>query len=246
MEHLECSTRIFYSTSYGKFKFLKGNRDINETKVAKIIEDIKKGIDILGYSPIIVNSNMEIIDGQHRFAVSQKLKCNVYYVIKEDADLATVPAINSKGSKWRNVDFLNSYIDLKKEVYLDVKKFRLQYPRVGIPVAINLFHTGQPGTTPETVEDFQNGVLRNTHREKAFSFAAIMKEFEPFTDNPYSRRFFTAIMKLWDNGKYDHKLMLKKLQISGRRIENIDSTKSITEEMESIINHKSRERISIM
>lgn len=113
INHIECSTKIYYTTNYGAFNFLKGNRDINEAKVSKIKEAIKAGIDVLRYAPIIVNEQMEIIDGQHRYAVSRELKTNVYYVIHSSADLSIVPSINSNSTRWRTADFLNSYLDLK-------------------------------------------------------------------------------------------------------------------------------------
>ncbi len=246
MEHKASNTQIYFTTDYGRFLFLKGNRDINVTKVNKIISDIENGIDILKYSPIIVNSKMEIIDGQHRYAVSRKLKTNVYYVIMSDADLSTVPAINSKGSKWKSRDFLNSYIDLKKPAYKDLEKFLNTYPKISLAVAIPLLHFGSASSDVAATEAFCTGVFETKYRDKAHKFSTLLHDFTPFMENPYSRRMFNVVMRILDNGKYDHSLMLKKLKESGRKISNVDSEKSIIEDMESIINHKSRSRIYIV
>lgn len=246
MNHLESATKIYESYDYGRFKILKGNREIDPLKIAKIVNDIESGINILEYAPIIVNEKMEIIDGQHRYYVSKKLKQKVYYTIMLEANLSTVPLINSKSSKWRSIDFLNSYVDLKKESYGDLKVFLSKYPKINLPVAISLYHKGRAESDKEVIELFQTGDLKNTHRDTAYKFAYLLKELEPYMLNPFSRRMFIAITSVYENGKYDHDLMLRKLKESGRRIENIDSTKSILEEMESIINYKSRERIHIV
>ena len=245
MNHVESTTKIYDTFEYGAFKILKGNREIDKLKIKKIADDIVSGIDILPYNPIIVNSSMEIIDGQHRYHVSKLLKKKVYYTIMPDASLSTVPAINSKSSNWRNIDFLNSYVDLKKEAYIDLKGFLNQYPRVTIPVATGLYYVGSPRADKDVQEDFQQGNLKNSFRANAHKYAFALNELEPYTNNPFSRNFFHVIMHLLDNGKYDHALMIKKLKSSGRRIENVDSSKFIMEEMESIINFKSREKIYI-
>lgn len=244
LEHTESNTRIYFTTDYGRFKFLKGNRDINEAKVKKIKQDIESGIDFLKYAPIIVNDKMEIIDGQHRYAVSMALKTNVYYVINQTADLEVVPAINSKSTKWRTVDFLNSYVDLKRPVYCALNDFVKIYKGIGIPTAAKMFHTG---TVNEhgAMEAFQEGRLTAEHMEYAHDIATLLSDFQPYTVNAFSRGMFAAMITLNGNGKYNHEFMLKKLQESGRRIENLESTKSIIQDMESIINHKSKHRIII-
>ena len=73
----------------------------------------------------------------------------------------------------------------------------------------------------------------------------MLKDFEPYMDNPFSGRMFSVMSTLKDNGKYDHQLMLKKLEASGKRIEDIGSPKTIIGQMELIINHHSQKRIII-
>jgi hypothetical protein len=246
LTHVESNTKIYYTTEYGMFKFLKGNRDINEAKVSKIKDAIRDGIDILKYAPIIVNENMEIIDGQHRFAVSRELKSNVYYVIHREADLTIVPSINSNSTKWRTVDFLNSYLDLKKEEYITLSEFMQEYPRVGLPVAIRILHDGRVSGKSEAADHFRDGLFKVSHLEKAKTLTTLLLDFEGHTENPYSSRFYEAISQLRNNGKYNHDHLLAKLVESGRRIDNVITVKSIIENMESIANHKSKHRIIIV
>lgn len=246
INHVESSTKIYYTTEYGIFKFLKGNRDINEAKVSKIKEAIKAGVDVLRYAPIIVNEQLEIIDGQHRFAVSRELKTNVYYVIHKEADLSIVPSINSNSTRWRTVDYLNSYIDLKKSEYLALKAFMDKYPRVSLPVAIKMLHDGYTHGKSEAIDKFKDGLFKVSHAEKTEEITSLLAELDLHTENPFSSRFYEAMLQLKRGKKYDHKHMLSKLIESGRHIDNIQSVKSIIENMESIANHKSRNRITII
>ena len=246
INHVESSTKIYYTTEYGIFKFLKGNRDINEAKVSKIKEAIKAGIDVLRYAPIIVNEQLEIIDGQHRFTVSRELKTNVYYVIHKEADLSIVPSINSNSTRWRTVDYLNSYIDLKKPEYMALKGFMDKYPRVSLPVAIKMLHDGATFGKSEAIEKFKDGLFKISHAKKAEETSSLLADLEPHTENPYSARFYEAMLQLIRGKKYDHQHLLSKIAESGRRIDNIQSVKSIIENMESIANHKTRNRITII
>lgn len=244
LKHVEASTKIYFTTEYGRFKFMKGNRDLVESKIKKIVKAIEGGIDVLKYSPIIVNKDMEIIDGQHRFAVSKQLKTNVYYVIKEDADLSIVPAINSNSSKWRTADFLVSYADLGKLPYKQLQEFLRSFPKMSIPTGAKMLHAGTVSTN-KAMEAFRDGLLTTDHLDDAYDFAEMLKDFEPYMDNPYSERMFKVAAILKDNGKYDHELMLKKLEASGKRIEDIGNPKTIINQMELIINHHSQKRIII-
>lgn len=246
LKHIECSTKIYYTTNYGAFNFLKGNRDINEAKVSKIKEAIKAGIDVLRYAPIIVNEQMEIIDGQHRYAVSRELKTNVYYVIHSNADLSIVPSINSNSTRWRTADFLNSYLDLKKPEYIVLKEFMSEYPRVTLPISIKMLHDGYTQGKSEAIDKFKDGLFKVSQLDKAKAITDLLVDLQPYADNPFSSRFYEAMLQLYRGKKYDHKHLLAKLEESGRRIDNITSVKSIIENMESVANHKVRNRITII
>lgn len=243
-KHVEANIKIYWTTDYGRFKFLKGNRDIHEGKVNKIKKVIQSGIDVLKYAPIIVNEAMEIIDGQHRFAVSREMKGNVYYVINKEADLSIVPTINSNSSKWRNIDFLNSYMDLKKPAYLALHAFMDEFPGIGLSTAIKIVHAGTMEAS-DAVESFREGMLGDNHFQLANKIAIHLEDFRPYMDNPFSSRMFKVMLTLMDNGKYHHPMMVKKLEESGRRIENLTSPKTIIQDMESIINHRSKHRVII-
>jgi hypothetical protein len=244
INHVESAKKIYWTTVYGNFKFLKGNREINEAKVKKIVADIQSGIDFLSSAPIIVNEKMEIIDGQHRYAVAMSMKKPIHYIIHDSADLNVVPAINSKSSKWRTVDFLNSYVDLKKPAYLKLQDFLNNNLRVSLPVAIKLLHDGHM-KGENTIEAFRDGLFVYKHEPLAVDLFSMLSDLEPYTINPFSSRFINVMLSLRNNGKYDHKTMLEKLEQSGYKIENIDSPKAIVSNMEQIYNFRMKSRFLI-
>lgn len=244
MKHIESSVKIYFTREYGAFGFLKGNRELNELKIKKIKQDIQDGFDVLKFAPIIVNEELKIIDGQHRYVVAKQLGLNVYYVITRDIDLVGVTKINSRSSNWKMIDFLNSFMDLKKENYIMLYNFLQDHPRVSLPVAMRIMHDGDP-LSKTAQSEFKDGNLGSKFYGKLQRLTNLLKGFEPYMDNPYSRLMFKVIDSIIDNGKYDHVMMLRKLEESGRRIENTSSAKAIINDMESIINHRMRDRVLI-
>ena len=83
----ESSKKIYITKDYSIFKKLTGNRSTELERITKICDSIRE----VGYitSPILVNENMEVIDGQGRLEAFKELGIPVEYII-ETASLAYV------------------------------------------------------------------------------------------------------------------------------------------------------------
>ena len=92
-----------------------GNRDIPETRISKIVESIQT----IGWvrNPIIVNENMEVIDGQGRLTALQRLKMPVEYIIAEGAGNKECIYMNMNMVNWKLPDFIKSYAEQGNENY---------------------------------------------------------------------------------------------------------------------------------
>ena len=82
---------------YSKFKFLKGNRDINESHVKRLM--ISFQIHYL-LTILIVNDHFEIIDGQHRFLAAKNLGLPIIYLIKPEYGVTEVKKYHENFNKW--------------------------------------------------------------------------------------------------------------------------------------------------
>lgn len=67
------------TNDYNKFKYLTGNRPIDKGHIKRLKISINKN-NQLNLHPIIVNSDYEIIDGQHRFEVAKEMQIEIYYI----------------------------------------------------------------------------------------------------------------------------------------------------------------------
>ena len=75
------TNKILKTTEYTMFKFIKGNRPINYTHVGNLVNSIKEK-DLA--MPIIVDQDMNVVDGQHRLKAYEILSKPVTYIVKKD------------------------------------------------------------------------------------------------------------------------------------------------------------------
>lgn len=100
---------IYTTKDYDKFKFLEENREVKKRRVKKIKDSI---LDV-GYvlQPILVNENMEIIDGQGRFNACLELELPILYMVEEGKGIEECRRLNLGQENWAIWDWVNSYAD---------------------------------------------------------------------------------------------------------------------------------------
>lgn len=232
----EASTKIYFSTNYGQFSWMKGNRDLNELKIKRIVAEISSGNNLLKYAPIIVDQEFNILDGQHRFMCAKQTGNPVFFVIKDKMSISEVARLNSNTSNWKNIDYLNSYVSTGNENYIKLEEL-LQQHKMNILLLATLLHSGT--VTDRNVKHlFIDGLFKVQHLDETQNLLNLAKDFEGYVSNPFVSRFLLALEKLVAEELYDHNLMIDKLKMSGRKIERIQNPKSIIANMEEIINFK--------
>lgn len=120
---------------YDMFKFRDDNRDnIDSSHVNKIARSIELN-NLLHMRPILVNSNMEIIDGQNRLKAAEKLGVEVYYEVQEALKAEDIILLNT-AKAWGNADYLNFYC---KNGYSDYIKFKEFMDKHGLNIRVSLY-----------------------------------------------------------------------------------------------------------
>lgn len=124
---------------YGMFKFRNDNRDkISKSHVEHLVRSIGSR-NLLELKPILVNKDMEIIDGQHRFLAAQQLGVDVYYNIEPGVQVCDVILMNT-AKAWGNGDYLNYYVVNGNEEYINLKNF-MERNSLSLTVALSLTTT---------------------------------------------------------------------------------------------------------
>ena len=94
---------VMKSSDYEKFSILEQNRVVNDKHVNELVVSIQNSGQL---TPIIINENFEIIDGQHRFDACRILKIPVMYLISYKTSINEVILMNNTQKSWKLHDYL--------------------------------------------------------------------------------------------------------------------------------------------
>ena len=98
--------KIYSTKDYSHFSFLENNRIVKRSHVNDFKEEIKKNDRTMCF-PIVVDPNLRIIDGQHRFHACMELGLPIYYVVDDDDDAEQAMInCNKINKKWEMMDWL--------------------------------------------------------------------------------------------------------------------------------------------
>lgn len=174
---------IYKSYDYDKFKFLEYNRSVKDSR--KLEKSIRE-IDITDCCPIVVTSDYHIIDGQHRFSICKQLNRPIYYVIfKGEAERAMVN-LNVSATPWTQHEWLEYYCGKRNSVYLSLRDFMVQYPKLRLSNAILLFSAGKTNS-----ETFKKGKLISANPRKDEMVSFLQECNHPCA---FRRSFVNAVM----------------------------------------------------
>lgn len=127
---------IYETHDYNMFKRLSGNRTVTTIRAKKIRTSIEKN----GYikSPICVNENYEVIDGQGRLEALEQLDLPVHFYIEPGAGIEQCITMNMYGTTWSLYDYISSYAEGGDANYIRLKSLCNEYgKRVGGLSTIN-------------------------------------------------------------------------------------------------------------
>jgi hypothetical protein len=101
--------KVQSTKKYHLFSFLEGNRAIDQRHVHNLADAILEK-NLLHINPIAINSDFEIIDGQHRFCAAKELEVPIFYIVDDHLKLDDVKTINTNMKNWTHNDYINSHI----------------------------------------------------------------------------------------------------------------------------------------
>jgi hypothetical protein len=222
--------------NYDLFKFMEGNREVNSAHLKKIIESMQEQYLI---SPIIVNEDFEIMDGQHRFSSCKELGAPILFIQIKGYGINEVQRYNSNNRNWGPVAFMESYIELgdkKYEMYKTVKDtFGFNHKQT-----LALLSGGKFDGKRDLLK-FRNGKLEITKdTDKIYTLGRMIQDFGKFYDGYKRPAFFKSCLVMFKNKKYDHDVMLKKLSKQTDRLQHCATEEGYLKRLGEIFNYHSR------
>jgi|GEM_PF-1933673 len=243
----EANRQIYYTNDYGMFGWIPGNRLLDERRIRKICHANQvAGINLFPYVPILVTKDHKVIDGQTRLMAAKRLQTLIYFIYIDDMDVSKIARINSVTKTWGAKDYLNCWINLKSDDYMELEQFMLKY-HIPISSSIKLLMNGKlgkvsGGTGAGTHDAFQNGQFRVNFRDYAEKIGSMYNEYLKIADFTRSRYLLISVAMLNDSDKYQHNEVIQKLTVNGARIEIQGSSREFISHIELLYNKGNQKR----
>lgn len=190
-------------------------------------------LDLAKFQPILVNENMEVIDGQHRLEALRELGESVYYIVADGLRLGDVQTLNTLSRNWGPIDYAKSYIETGNkdhQHYLDIKaKYHFNH-RV-----ILAYIYGDAGNHND---QFKNGELKAPNIKATYSLLDKLAEVGAYYDRYTSNPFALAYMRIAQHPDYDHNRMLSKMRLRGHLIEDYSLQEDYQRALEAVYNFR--------
>jgi len=222
---------IFATMQYTKFSLIPGNRDISENHIITLVEKIKNGENFLVYSPIMVDEQMRVLDGQHRLLAAKRAGVYIWYnIVKGNINLDTIARINESQRKWQPSNFVHMYAIMGNVHY---KAFEQFYRGFKLSVSTGLLLFGS-----QTMSALRNGELEATDILHAEDTANALLDVQKYVTFAKYNRFASAFKRIFEHKDYDHKRMLLKLEQRKHTIKKLTTVPDYIRLLEGIYNYQ--------
>lgn len=224
------------SQDYDQFSFLDSNREINRGHVENIKQAFEDYGNFTRVQPILVNENLEIIDGQHRFTACVERGEPVYYTVAPGLRIAEARKMNILQKGWGLEDYATSFAKENNDSYQRylqlVDEFGFGHSTT-ILYAIGREYSG-------VYKEFREGGFELSEEQLIGAQERLGKLADVGVLVPFVREkaFTRAFLKAINVEGYDHARMLRKLELHQQLLERKASPEDYLRLIEDIYNHQ--------
>jgi len=228
--------KILKTFNYSQFKKIKGNREINDRHVNSLIKSIEeKGLII---HPAIVNEKMQVIDGQHRLAACEILHHPFYYYVLESGTINDVTILNQNRKNWGFTEWMNRYAEYNN---IEYKIYKSLYEKWGFDHWSTIFllcRTKGYRSRAGLKDKFYDGTLKIETLEQGKKWAQRIMDLEPFYKNYKRRALIQAMIRVFHDRNYNHKIFLNKLNMVRDRLYDCSTVGLYLQRIDDIMNYQ--------
>lgn len=198
---------IQQTKDYNSFKEVISNREVDKRHVKRLVEAIREN-NMLHLNPIIVNDQLEVIDGQHRLQAAKELNKEIYYIVDCKVSKQNIAGLNSNKMNWKAIDYVNYYFVEKIPEYLVLSDFINRYPVVPVSTLVQLLHPNQD----RDMRGFKEGKINVSGSAKADEILKLINQVRNLgIELAFDRNFILAIAKCFKLEAFKPEQFIEKL-----------------------------------
>lgn len=234
------NNKIYSTTEYGVFNKLRGNRAVNELHVRRLVEAIKeKDLQI----PIIVDHDMNVLDGQHRLDAYKIVGNPITYIIKDKFELQDVRNVNSVNRKWTLTEYLMSYCKLGKKDYQLLEWFHRTY-EFGIAECVAMLN-GKGYVNVNILKEFRKGEFVIDDLEQGKTWAKNINACGEYFQYYKKATFIKAMLSAMKDKTFSFKIFFKRLSNNSSKLKNQGSRNDFIVNIERLYNHGTANKFKV-
>jgi len=228
-------SQILKTSDHDLFTSFTSNREIDEKHVAQLVKSITSR-NLLHINPILVDSKMRIIDGQHRLEAARILKTDIYYIVSDDVDRLDISKLNSNQKNWNAMDYINFWTLEGVPEFLKLSKFLNTYPDLKVSVVLTIISskfTRNTSATKEGVLDVDN---INFGHQVAQALAVLNQKYQHLFI--YDSRFPVALGRAMKDDNFSLDTFIKRIDLNPRAFVRCTTTKESYKMIQEIYNYR--------
>lgn len=248
--------KVYKTNDLSVFNQIKGNRPPNPQHVRRLCASINT-YGIL-QNPIIVNENMDVIDGQHRLLAAKEANSGVFFIIVKGYKLGEVQVLNLNQKNWTKKDFLEGYADMGIEPYVKLRNFTRRNSDFNITNCIALCQNSnnasntsisqkyrKDGREYKQKEVFEEGTWLGKDFELAQEWANKLKMIKPYYNGYKRSTFVGAMIGLFKHSNFDFFEFLNKLKKQTQKLDDCSNVSQYRLLIEDIYNYRRRDKVNL-
>lgn len=235
---------IKQSKNYEWFQFFTNNRDIEKSILKNLREQFQLYGNITEVSPITVNANGFIYDGQHRYLLCKEFGYEVNF-IQTDKPMELTPNMNKAMRPWSTMNYINFFAKYKPEYEL-LRRF-IGDNGVSYSVASAVIFSGM-NRKWLSERKLRDGTLEvKPYLKHAQENMDIVTEIADKMGGVLGERYVRGLVKCLDSEEFDLKRFMRKLDTVMRINPNIPNMRlrnmeDVMRNLEHIYNYMSGDK----
>ena len=242
--------KVYKTYDLSMFKSIDGNRVPNLLHVKRLAESIR--FYGMKCNPILVNEQMEVIDGQHRLMAAKETESFVYYIIVNGYELKDVHTLNLNQKNWSKKDFMDGYANMGIESYIKLREFIKKNDDINFSDCMALSQNNTAATSKtltrknsKTTEVFEEGTWKCNDMNLAQDYANKIRMIKPYYISYNKSTFLTTMIGLLQKETFDFNEFMHKLRLQPTAIVDCATRDQYRTLIEDIYNYRSRNKTNL-
>lgn len=247
--------KVYRTSDLTIFKQIDGNRVPNLQHVKRLADSIR--VYGMKCNPILVNEQMEVIDGQHRLMAAKEAESFVYYIVVDGYSLKEVHTLNLNQKNWTKKDFMEGYANIGVESYIKLRAFMSKNEDYNFNDCVALCSNISGGGTHNLFSKyrkdkkynvelvFEEGTWTGKDFNLAQEWANKIRMIKPYYTGYNRSSFVGTMITLFSNNNFDFNEFMHKLRLQPTALVDCANRDQYRTLIEDIYNYRSRNKINL-